>query len=271
MLEAFGQTPLYLTLDLDTYERSWTHVARFRGRSGWLLAARVTIQSEHDMMSARIVAGCDECGNPYPSWQAEHLLDCDWSNLRPCFDEVPDVLDDLLCEEEGAFYARWQRETNADVAALNEAGERQVSALEAAAKHKLKRIDRHIADLRRRRRMDVTIDQREAFDAAIADLESLSDATFVGMAEERAMLRREIEAREEALWRRSDVLIETEIVYCIAWSARAPAQCLQWEPAAAYPRSADTQRVVHRVQLPAYLTKLAAQADAMRRQSWSKR
>ena len=269
MLGEFGQVPLCLILDLDSYEESWTHVARFRGCSGWLQVARATIQSEDDLMCARIVTACDEHDNPYPGWQAEHLLECDWSNLRPCFDEVPTVLDDLLCEEEGALYARWQRETNADIAALDDAGQRQATGLEVQAKQAVRRFDRHIADLRRRRRMpEVSIEQRETLDAAIADLEGYSDLTLARMADERAALRREIDAREEALWRRSDVLIETEVLYCIAWSARTSAQCLQSERVAAYPRSADTMRVIHRAQLPAYLAGLTDYADAARRHQW---
>lgn len=220
--DAFGQAPLCLTLDLDSYGGSWTHVARFRGRSGWLVAVDVTIQSSHELMRGRAVAACDEFGNPYPCWQAEHLLDCDWSDLQPCFERPPEILDDLLCEEEGALYARWQRETNAAIAALDEAGHKRTSALEAVAKREVRRIDRHIADLRRRGRVPgVTTAQRETFDAAIVDLEQLSDGKLARMAEERAALRREIEAREEALWRRSDVLIEGTPLYTVRWAGSA--------------------------------------------------
>src|SRR3546814_12531835 len=47
VLEEFRQAPLCLEIDLDTYEDDWRHVARFRGRSGWLIAARAKIGRAH--------------------------------------------------------------------------------------------------------------------------------------------------------------------------------------------------------------------------------
>ena len=116
MFPEFGQSTLRLELDLDSYEDSWTHIAAFRGLSGWLLVARATIQSEHDMLRATLIAACDEHENPIPSWRATHLTQCRWDRLDHCYEEPPEILDDLMCEEEGAFYARWQREMNSGLA-----------------------------------------------------------------------------------------------------------------------------------------------------------
>lgn len=271
MLGEFGQAPLCLTLHLDTYEGPWTHVERFQGQSGWLAAGLVTIQTSNDLITSRTLAACDPCGVPYPRWQAEHLLECDWSDLQPCHEYVPDLLDDLLCEEEGAFYARWQRETNSDIAALAQAGREEIEVLEARARSATQRIDRHIADLRRRRRSpEITVDQRLAFDGAIADLEGLQDLQVTRMMEERAALRHRFDGNEELLWSRSDALIESEMLYCVAWSTRSAVNAWKAERVSAYPMSAQTSRVVDRVQLPGYLGSLNRQANAARRSRWCK-
>jgi hypothetical protein len=223
MFPEFGQSLLCLDLDLDSYEGSWTHVAAFRGRGGWLRAARATIQSEHDLLRATLLAACDDHENPIPAWRAEHLTACDWSNLSDCRELPPDLLDDLLCEEEGAFFARWHRETNADLARLHERGQADLAALDARTAAIQARASREIADLgRRRRQPDISPDHRAALSHLIADIEADSDAVAAEAAVRRAALRREVDAAEEALWERADVLIEVEPLWCIRWQAAEP-------------------------------------------------
>ena len=225
MFPEFGQAPLCLDLDLDSYEGSWTHVAAFRGRGGWLRAARATIQSEHDLLRATLLAACDDHENPIAAWRAEHLTACDWSNLSDCRELPPDLLDDLLCEEEGAFFARWHRETNVDLARLHERGQADLAALDARAAAIQARASREIADLgRRRRQLDTSPDHRAALAHLIATVEAESDAVAAQAAARRAALRREIDAAEEALWGRADVLIEVEPLWCIRWQAVEPRQ-----------------------------------------------
>ena len=74
MLEEFRQAPLCMELDLDTYEGHWSHVARFRGRSGWLIGANATLESATEIYRTTIVAACDEQEQPIPAFQAAHLL-----------------------------------------------------------------------------------------------------------------------------------------------------------------------------------------------------
>ena len=45
MLDGFGQAPVCLELDLDSYEGPWAHVERFRGRSGWLVVAEARVST----------------------------------------------------------------------------------------------------------------------------------------------------------------------------------------------------------------------------------
>ncbi len=231
MFEGIGLAPVCLKLDLDSYDGPWTHVERFQRSSGWLTAVRATIQSEHDILSTRLIAACDERNNPIESWRAVHLTNCSWGDLAECDEHPPEVLDDLLCEEEGAFYARWQREINADLSVMWEGEQRRIEMLEAKSLIRSRLLQDQIADLRRRRRMPgVTTDDQLAINATIADIEAEHDATIARLVEQRAKLRREADIAEEAMWLRSDVLIEFDGIYTVRWTSgqirpeRAPAR-----------------------------------------------
>jgi hypothetical protein len=224
MFAEFGQNPVSLDLDFETYEDSWKHVAIFRGGSGWLLTAKATIQSEFDLLRETLVVACDDRGNAYPVWRARHLTQCSWSNLDYCYEEPPEILDDLLCEEEGAFYARWQRAMNADLALLHEKSQRSLDALEERFRSQTKTVESQIADLRRRRRLALSsVDARLALSAIISDLEAESEQALGWYMDQRSALRREAEAVEEALWQRSDVLIEIETLFIARWRDACPA------------------------------------------------
>lgn len=220
MFAELGQAPKSLKLDLSTYEDSWTHVAAFRREAGWLLMAQATIQSEHDLITDRLVVACFDHGEAIPSWRAVHLTQCHWHGLEECWDQPPELLDDLLCEEEGAFYLRWQRETNAELAALHERMQRQLEILEARNRAHSRRLDRQIAELRQRRRSaDASPDARNALSAIIRDLEAeLDEAAADYMMRRRRILQR-AEVAEEAMWLRDDVLFEVEPLCLIQWQA----------------------------------------------------
>ena len=220
MLEEFRQAPRHIELDLTSYEGPWTHVAAFHGQSGWLISASVTIQSEHDILATTLIAACDEHGTEIPAWRAAHLIECSWRDRGHCYDEPPIVLDDLLCEEEGAFYARWQREMNSELAGLYDRVQRNIEALEARFAASAREVERQIADLRRRRRMpDISIEARSTLGAIIAELEAENDQAMVHMVGRRAELRRQADGAEEALWQRTDVLIEVEPKFVVEWRA----------------------------------------------------
>lgn len=220
MFPEFGQALLCVELDLDSYDGSWTHMAAFRGRGGWAMAARATIQSEHDLMRATLIVACDEHENPIPAWRAQQLVSCGWSGLEDCRELPPDLLDDLLCEEEGAFFARWQRQANAELVGLHHRAEHDLAALDARAALVQRRADREIAELQRRRRHpDASPEARAALSHLIAQIEADSDTAIAEAGMRRAALRREIDAAEEALWDRGDVLIEVEPMWCVQWAA----------------------------------------------------
>lgn len=218
MFEEFGQAPLSLELDLETYEGPSYHVAKFRDRTGWLMAARATIQSEHDLLSAKLVVACDESEEPILPHRTATLSQCGWRNLTYCDDQPPEILDELLCEEEGALYARWQRNMNKDLAVLAERVQQQIEQLEARAKARERIVERQLADLRRRRWMSTSVEHRIALANIMTDIEAENDLAIGQLAEQRQALRRRAEAYEETLWQRTDVLIEVEPLFIVRWA-----------------------------------------------------
>lgn len=217
MFPEFGPVPISMALNFSSYEDDWKHVAAFRGQSGWLLMASATIQSAHDLLSAKLVVACDNQENAIPSWRAVHLTQCPWSDLDHCHQEPPQILDELLCEEEGAFYARWQREANTELAALHQRSQHIMEALDARAAIRARQIGQQINDLRRRRRMTDNDDARATLASVIADLERESDADVERLFQQRHSMRRRADAAEEALWQKTDVLIEVEALRLIHW------------------------------------------------------
>lgn len=220
MAVEFGQAPLCLELDLSTYDGHWSHVARFRDGRGWLIGATVTLESATEVYTADIAVACDEWDNPVPSFQAANLLNCSWSDMGPCHIQPPEILDDLLCEEEGRVYAQWQRETNRALQRHILATDEHIAAIERSTRIENDRRLRQIADLRRRRRLaGPATDAGMALDAIIAELDSQSDMAFDASRATIAGIRADAERMEEALWEEEDVLIELHTRFVVRWRA----------------------------------------------------
>lgn len=222
MFAEFGQAPLCLELDIDSYDGPCQHVSRFRRGTGWLIVAKCTIQSEHDILSAHLVAACDEHEHAIPSFQAKHLTECDWINPTYCDELPPKFLDDLICEEEGALLARWHREKNSALAEAFEDQEARVAELEGRVQSVIARNERRIAELRQRRRHpDATPDMRRAMGQIIRELDDENDELLAELAETRLAIREQADLFEEALWSREDLLIEVTPMHVVRWSAKS--------------------------------------------------
>lgn len=218
MFAEFGPAPLCLELDFDSFDGPPHWVARFRRMSGWMLVAKATIQSEHDILTAKLVAACDEQENPIPAFKALNLLHCDWINPTHCDELPPDLLDQLICEQEGELVRRWHREKNAGLAEAFEAHEQRIAEFEGRVRSVVRRNERRIADVRRRRRHpDTTLVDRAQLGGIIRDLEQENDTLVEEMAATRTRLREEAARQEEALWSREDLLVEVEPLHLIRW------------------------------------------------------
>lgn len=270
MFREFGPAPLCLDLDFDTFDGPAHFISRFRNRSGWLLVAEATIQSRYELLCERIVVACDEHGQPVPSFQARHLTECNWSNATECVNEPPEILDDLLCEEEGALIVRWHRERNTALAETQERQLARIEAIEGKAKALIRRNDHRIADLRRRRRHPFAGEaERGLLTAAIGDLEAENEAMLIEMAVTRAAVRRRSEQEEERLWSRADLLVEVDPLHLVQWSALCPGQARTTQAVPPFPPAATEARSRHRLrsELQGLLIDLDAARNQRRRES----
>lgn len=222
MFTEFGPAPLCLELDFDSFDGPPHWVARLRKKSGWLMVAKATIQSEHDILTEKLVVACDEQETPIPSFKAVNLIHCGWINPTYCDELPPDILEDLICEEEGALIARWHREKNTALAEAFEDQEARIGELEGRVRAMIERNELQIAELRQRRRHpDATADMRLAMGQIIEELDTEIDELLEEMAETRATIREQSAEFEEALWSRDDLLIEVIPLHVMRWRARS--------------------------------------------------
>lgn len=217
MFPEFGQAPLCLEFDLWTYEGPYYHVARFRGREGWLMASRGTIQSKDHLLSAKLIAACDEHENSILPFRAETLASCGWKNLCESSEEPPEILNELMCEQEGDLFARFQRMLNRDLARMEEEAQREIEVIGAKLRTLRKRIDRELYELGRKRRMSESSEERSALTHLIANIEADHDLAVAELTSERVRYRRQADAAQEALWDDTDVLSECEPLFIINW------------------------------------------------------
>ena len=221
MLEGFGLAPVTLDLYLDSYEGPWTHVERFRGRSGWLLVAEATIHTPTVEATFNIVAACDDREMPIPAFMRPNLLACACSIPKPCDEYPPDVLDEILCEEEGELIRNFYRENSTSLAELFERTAAQIERLEATTRRFVEIGERQIADLRRRRRTPgASLSEREALNALIAAIEDENDAAVDAMLKRTHSIRTASAAMEEALIAGDDLVLEVEPAYYVRWTGR---------------------------------------------------
>jgi|GEM_PF-1553968 len=222
MFAEFGQAPLCLELDFDSFDGPQHWVARLRKKSGWLMVAEATIQSEHDILTDKLVVACDEQETPIPSFKAVNLTHCAWINPTYCDELPPDILEDLICAEEGALIARWHRERNVALGEAFENQEARVAELEGRVRSMIGRNEMQIAELRQRRRHpDATPEMRLAMRQIIDELDTENDELLAEMAETRATIREQAAEFEETLWTRDDLLVEVTPLHVVRWTAKS--------------------------------------------------
>ena len=268
MLDGFGCYPLCIEIDLDSYDGSWTHVARFRNRSGWLLVARATVSVDWvEVADYPIVVACDEYGEAIPDFMAPNLLACACSIPQLCDDFPPEELELQMGEQRNAIRKQWMRDTYSEFAALDEQASRDIENVEGEVAAKLRVADRQIADLGRRRRMlDVNDDARSIFDAVIAEIETYQDSLVEWLAVRRDELRKHYEALEKKLSRKVRPHIAIEPLYQVSWIDGGRRSGWEAEDSGAYRHSLASQHSVDRVLIPPELASLEVQLAALRQE-----
>lgn len=222
MLHGFGQAPVCLELDLDSYDGPWTHVERFRGQSGWLVVAEAHVSAGDDEWTTSIVAACDDHGDRVPAFMAPNLAACACSLPAPCNEIPPDALEELLGEAAHELKLKWLRDGNAALARLAESTAEQIAVAESRTRAVIEEIDRRIADLQRRRRMLGMADAaRAVFHDAIVAFELEREMETEQLTAQQRRMRRAIDNEERALIRRTGVHVTVEPLYHVRWSAAA--------------------------------------------------
>lgn len=219
MLDGFGCYPLCIEIDLDSYDGPWTHVARFRNRSGWLLVADAMISVDNaDVASYAIVIACDEYGEAIPDFMAPNLLACACSQPQLCDDFPPEDLEWQMDRQRDEIRRRWMRETYAELAQLDEQAGHDIEEAEGQTAAKIMASDRQIADLRRRRRMPgLTNEAVSIFDTVIAEIETYQDSLVERLATRRGELRRHYATLEQTLTSKIRPQIVIEPRYQLNW------------------------------------------------------
>lgn len=268
MLDGFGCFPLCIEIDLDSYEGSWTHVSRFRNRSGWLLVARATVSVDWVAVAEySIVVACDEYGEAVPDFMAPNLLACACSMPQLCDDFPPEELEWQMDQQRNAIRKRWMRETYSELADLDEQASRDIEDVEGQVAAKLRNADRQIADLRRRRRMlGLTDEARSVFDTVIAEIETYQDSLVEWLAVRRDELRHYYETLEKKLSRKVRPHIEIVSLYQLNWHDGARRAGWDREDTGAYRHSVISQHAIDRVLIPPELAFIEAQLAALRQE-----
>lgn len=219
MLEGFGLYPVVLQIDPDSYDGDWRHVARFRNRSGWLLVAEaeISVTGQHQA-TVPMVVGCDEWGEPIPSFIAANLLRCGTSLPQPCDDIPPAELDALIEGELEQVRKRWLRSTNAKIALIHGAGARALRELEGNAEAQLRASDETIAKLSHQRRM-LPLDHpgRAVLSEAIAGQEDWQTGMITWLSDRRQELRDHFEAEERKASKGMRPQMTVEQLYFVNW------------------------------------------------------
>ena len=209
-----------VVLDLDSYDGSWTHIERFRNRSGWIVVAAAQLEDSERRWNTTLAAGCDEYGAAIPGFMVPNLLACHASTPEPCYEFPPDELDDALREEEGALIGRWTRESNQALANLVADAEYKIAILEAQAKAFVTTADKQIADLKRRRRMlGQTSKTQVILTEIIAEIEREQDLRQSELVQERASIRESAMVAEEKAIAEMDIHLRIEPLYVLHWTA----------------------------------------------------
>lgn len=218
MLDGFGLAPVCVDLDLDSYDGDWRHVARFRGRSGWLSVVEAQLRTSRHEWNTTIVAACDEFGDPVPSFMAPNLLACACSLPEPCSEYPPAVLDHIIDAERAELKRRWLREHNVTLKQLSVDTARTVEVLEAEAKHRIALREAGIADLRRRRRMPTaTHEERAILTQLIEELETEQETIAETLAFARNELRSLVDRKEREILARTEIRVVVEPLYYVSW------------------------------------------------------
>jgi hypothetical protein len=221
-LQDFGTVPIALEFSIDSYPGLMREVGKFRRKSGWLRAIKMTLDS-HALYEERFTLACitDNFQTIFP-WRASKLLEMRCSMPLEVFDDPPKELDDLT----DTLY--WDFLGTCDLKHLKLLGEVQEQSDKRAA-NITRQMDEtfilaedHISKLRKERRLaQTTLERRVDIDQRIQLIRSTQDKAIPFVRKKLDHVEHELEQYEadvdEAIKSHGTV----EELYTIHWTARS--------------------------------------------------
>lgn len=267
MLDDFGCYPVCIEIDFDSYGGPWTHVSRFRRRSGWLLVARASILvKQQEVGSYPVVVGVDEYDEAIPAFMASNILACACSHPQLCHERPPDELEGQLEEQRAAVRNMWLRDTYSEFAALDEQANHDLEELDGSVAAKVKTADAQIADIRRRRRMlDIHDPARAVFDSVVAEIESYQQSMLEWSATRREEIRAHYEAKQKEMSRQIRPYVDIETLYVVNWFDGDRSPQYEIEHTGIYSRSIEYHRSIIRSVIPPEISSIDGQLAALRK------
>lgn len=221
-LEDFGTVPIALEFSIDSYPGPMKEVGKFRRKSGWLRAIKMTLDS-HALCEERFTLACitDNFQTIFP-WRASKLLEMRCSMPLEVFDDPPAELDDI-CD---TLY--WDFLGTCDLKHLKLLGEVQEQTDKRSA-NITRQMDEtfilaedHISKLRKERRLlKTTLERRVEIDQRIQLIRSTQEKAIPFVRKKLDHVEHELEQYEADV----DAAIKShgtvEELYTIHWTARS--------------------------------------------------
>lgn len=217
-----GAMPYSVDAFIDSYHGPGWVKRRLRGRSGWLQVARAQLTTDVSDWTATLVAGITDDGAHLGKVASHAFIEMRTSGPQACYNDPPEELSELT---EMLFWDFLGRCDLRHLAMLEHAElnlDARLTAEQARGEAVLSDAERHIADLRRRRRSpEATAEERLEIDERIAKMEERHGAASAWLVRHLAKLRDEGQAFEADIMAALENHGEYEELYTIHWVAHS--------------------------------------------------
>lgn len=217
-----GAMPYSVDAYIDSYHGPGWVKRRLRGRSGWLQVARAQLTTDVSDWTATLVAGITDDGEHLGKVASHAFIEMRTSGAQICYNDPPEELSELT---EMLFWDFLGRCDLRHLAMLEHAEsnlDARLTAEQARGEAVLADAERHIAELRRRRRSpEAPAEQRLEIDERIAKMEDSHGAASAWLVRHLAKLRDEGQAFEADIMAALENHGEYEELYTIHWVARS--------------------------------------------------
>lgn len=218
-------TPIEVSIDNQESYGELNFTDSSYGFSGWFMVSSVTVQSKTDIICNEIKIAIDDFGNVLTEPHTDYLQQCSWKFIDYCFDDPPPMLDDLLCEQEGATYALFQRKINPALDRFQECAEASLRSLESRLSSLTREADYNIENLSQFWRMSHLKSEIPTSLLQVSYLEYKRNQEQIRFDSCLSKFRRLLCEKEESFWCDVDILLEVESVCLFRWYSKEYYMC----------------------------------------------